>query len=312
MNRARVRIAILATPLVGFGFAFGCLGQAERTYFDDLVDGSMPPGDGSVEIDSSMPDAKLVATDAPEASLDAGATPDAGPDSGPVESGCGPTDTVTSCGQCGAACDTTHGTPSSCTSGACQYGCNAGWGDCDGAAPNLNGCETPLDTPSNCTGCGVACDTAHSNGASCSGAGCTYASCAAGYLDCHTAAPNSDGCECNAPACCEGGVCEPLHNNGMDQNFYDCTPIGAYNAGLAFNACIAFTGSAAACVSFPCKDPGNGPIVCSSGDVTEHCMCWSSGGGNAGLVDNGGTTIGDSGSKYCFCPAVASGDRPWY
>jgi hypothetical protein len=391
MNRARARIAVLAIPLVGLGMGLGCLGQAERTYFDDLVDGSTDapavfPPEGSTPGDSSVRDGMVMVMTGDDAddvmvapadalddreNLDAGAdvvdapsaVAEAGPDAAPVEAGCGPTNTVTSCGQCGAACDTTNSTPMSCTAGACKYTCNAGWGDCSQAAPDLNGCETPLNTTSNCgqcgaacdttnstpvsctggackytcnagwgdcsqaapdlngcetplnttsncTGCGVACDTVNSNGASCSGASCTYTSCAAGFRDCHTTPPNADGCECNAPACCDGGVCEPQHDNGEGATYYDCTPIGTYTSALALKACIAYTGSAAQCVSFPCADPTNGPIICSSGATTKNCMCWSFSGKNVGLVDNAGGPPG-TGAKNCFCPDITAGDTPW-
>jgi hypothetical protein len=337
MNRARACIAVLGIPLVTFGLGFGCLGQAERTYFDDLVDGSTdattnPPIDAPAPPDTSTSDVPLVmgddAIDSPatadspatmdgadagealDAVADSPSKPESGPDSGPPGPDCGPTNTVTNCGQCGAACDTTRGTPTSCTASACHYTCNAGWGDCQQSAPDLNGCETPLTTTSNCTGCGVTCDTVHSNGAGCSSTSCTYTGCAAGYIDCHTAAPNADGCECNAPACCEAGVCEPLHDNGEGQTYYDCTPIGTYTSALALKACIAYTGSASQCVSFPCSDPTNGPIICSSGATTKNCMCWSFSGNDVGLVDNAGGPPG-SGGRNCFCPDITAGDTPW-
>jgi hypothetical protein len=329
MNRVRARIAILAIPMVGLAAGFGCLGQAERTYFDDVVDGSadatvvFPPEASSAMDSSSMRDGIMLmagddAMDAPSDALeivdggvDAPSAPDAGPESGPpVEAGCGPTNTVTNCGQCGAACDTTNGTPTSCTASACNYTCNTGWGDCNQAAPDLNGCETPLNTTSNCTGCGVACDTVNSNGATCTGTGCTYTGCATGFHDCHTTPPNADGCECQAPECCEAGVCEPLHDNGEGATYYDCTPIGTYTSALALKACIAYTGSAAQCVSYPCADPSDGPIICSSGATTKNCMCWSFSGDNVGLVDNAGELPG-TGGKNCFCPDITAGDTPW-
>jgi hypothetical protein len=320
MNRARAGIVVVAIPLVGLGVGLGCEGQVAHTYFDDLADGAVDattiPVDARTGPDTSTLDGPLGddATDEPATTdADGGVMPDAAAD-GPAESGveagpdCGPMNTVTNCGQCGAACDTTRSAPSSCMAGACHYTCNTGWGDCDASAPDLNGCETPLNSTSNCTACGVACDTAHSNGAGCSATGCTYTSCAAGYVDCHTAAPNADGCECNAPACCEAGVCEPLHDNGVGENYYDCTPIGTYSSALALKACIAYTGSAAQCVSFPCSNPKNGPIICSSGATNKNCMCWSFNGNDIGLVDNGGPS--DAGGS-CFCPDITAGDTPW-
>jgi len=59
------------------------------------------------------------------------------------------------CGTCGTACDLEHAT-SSCATGTCELGsCEPGWDDCDGDP--ANGCETGLNTPANCGGCGTAC-----------------------------------------------------------------------------------------------------------------------------------------------------------
>jgi hypothetical protein len=326
MNRYRVRIAILAFPMAGLGVGLGCLGQAERTYFDDLIDGSADGTTSTIEAsirpDSSVSNDGYVmsddATDAPDlpdtalddAALDAGLDAKSVPEAAPVEAGCGPTNTVDNCGQCGASCDTTHSTPSSCTGGACQYTCNAGWGDCQPAPPDTNGCETALTTTSNCTSCGVACDTVNSVGAACGATGCTYTGCATGFRDCNSAAPNANGCECQSPGCCEAGACEPQHDNGVGENYFDCTPVGVYTSALALKACIAYTDAAAQCVGFPCADPDAGPIICSSGATSKFCMCWSYAGSNVGLVDNAGQTPGPTGA-HCYCPSASVGDTPW-
>ena len=323
MNRRR--IAILAIPLIGLVAGLGCLGQAEHSYFDDLVDGSI---DGRVDSPVSSSDGQVMgddgsnppdAPDTPDApgtpgdagALDAGLDGPREAEAGPViEAGCGPTTTVANCGQCGAACDTTHGTPTSCTAGSCSYTCSPGFGDCQPTAPDLNGCETPLSTTTNCSNCGVACDTVHSTGPGCSGTSCTYSGCQAGWRDCNSAAPNADGCECSSPACCDGGACQPQHDNGLAQTFYDCTPLGQYNSALALKACTAYTGNASLCVQFPCSPTTAGPIFCSSNLTTQPCLCWSFGGTNVGLFDNGGPK-NNQGKFACFCPSAAAGDTPW-
>ncbi len=94
---------------------------------------------------------------------------------------------------CVTGCDATHGCPagSGCCSGLCQ----------------------PLNTVDNCTGCGVACDTTSGNsqGAACGLGGCTYTGCAAGWGDCSSGAPDSDGCETNLTTTnekvCADGTC---------------------------------------------------------------------------------------------------------
>jgi hypothetical protein len=292
----------------------GCLGEPGRTYFDDLIDGGPDGTTGPVDsstTDSPMNDDRVVGDDSPTGP-DAPAPRDGGVDvlDAPVEVDCGPTNTPTNCGSCGTACDTESGVPT-CTAGSCKYACNLGYGDCQQAAPNTNGCETPLNTAANCTGCGIACNTTNSLDASCNGATCRYSGCAAGWSDCNNTAPNADGCECNSPGCCgDGSVCMPQHDNGQGNTYYDCTPIGTYTSALALKACTAYTGSASQCVGFPCTNPDAGPIICSSGNAIKNCMCWSYAGTNKGLVDNGGKPPGSSGQN-CFCPDISVGDTPW-
>jgi Cys-rich repeat protein len=96
---------------------------------------------------------------------------------------------------CVAGCDTLHG-------------CPAGSGCCAGLCQSLN-------TTSNCTACGATCDTisGNSQGAACSPGGCTYTGCTAGWGDCSSVAPDSNGCETNLTATsekvCSDGTCVP-------------------------------------------------------------------------------------------------------
>lgn len=64
-----------------------------------------------------------------------------------------------SCGSCGARCDTATGTPG-CDGTTCAYHCKAGRADCNGStAPDTDGCECA--TPQCCAG---KCEMVHSNG----------------------------------------------------------------------------------------------------------------------------------------------------
>jgi hypothetical protein len=64
------------------------------------------------------------------------------------------------CGSCGRICFAPNATMV-CMAGSCQIGsCNPGFGDCDGNV--LNGCETSLNTVSNCGACGVTCGVGES------------------------------------------------------------------------------------------------------------------------------------------------------
>ncbi|MFO0601898.1 MAG: FG-GAP-like repeat-containing protein [Polyangiales bacterium] len=86
---------------------------------------------------------------------------------------------VAHCGACNNACSFANAA-ASCVSGRCTLGaCNAGFGDCDGAA--ANGCEANFATSvSNCGGCGVVCSAPTNGTAACSSSRCTQ-SCNPGY-----------------------------------------------------------------------------------------------------------------------------------
>jgi hypothetical protein len=277
-----------------------------------------------------------------------------------AEAGCGRTNTIANCGACGAACDTVQSVGASCNGVSCAYtGCAPGYGDCvmtgppntDGcetrlnttsnctgcmlacnsshslgascngttcaysgcapsyadcfpAAPNIDGCETQINTVAHCTGCGITCDTAHSLGASCAAGGCAYTGCMPGWTSCNSTPPNALGCGCNTPGCC-GSNCQMTHANGLGNSFYDCQPLGTHTQAQATAACAAFTGSVAQCSVFTCTNPTMGPIICSDLSPTA-CACWSYGGGNIGHVYNSGLP----GGANCFCPSASPPPDP--
>jgi hypothetical protein len=100
-----------------------------------------------------------------------------------VDSGCGPLNTLTNCGACGAACPTnTAGVGMAmCTGTTCQYTCNTGYLDCNASvAPDIDGCECAWSGPITATCCaGNACPTAHVTGFATgpSGTGQTFYDC---------------------------------------------------------------------------------------------------------------------------------------
>jgi hypothetical protein len=127
-----------------------------------------------------------------------------------------------SCGACGTVCDQTHSVGASCAVGSngmpvCTYqGCQPGFADCDMSAADTDGCETALDTATDCGMCGRACDSSHSDGASCpDGKTCQYTGCHTGYADCMSDAPDTDGCEMMVAAntCTACGSCDTTNSN---------------------------------------------------------------------------------------------------
>ena len=100
------------------------------------------------------------------------------------------TNTLTNCGDCGVACAPANAT-GDCSSGMCRVGmCNPGFADCDGEV--ANGCETPLDTLSDCGGCGVTCDLDNAT-ETCATGSCRIDDCDTNFGQCN--ASHADGCE---------------------------------------------------------------------------------------------------------------------
>jgi hypothetical protein len=121
-----------------------------------------------------------------------------------------------------------------CSNSTCVAGCDASHG-CPAGSGCCTGLCQPLNTITNCTGCGVTCDTTSGNsqGAACGLGGCTYTGCAAGWGDCTSGAPDSDGCETNLTTAnekaCTDGTCVP---KGTCCSTADCstppTPTSCY------------------------------------------------------------------------------------
>lgn len=99
------------------------------------------------------------------------------------------------CGSCGVACDAPRAV-TRCTGGVCEVeSCESGWGDCSGGA--TDGCETELNTLSDCGECDTPCAPANARG-DCSSGTCAIGVCDRGWGDCSGGA--ADGCETNTEA----------------------------------------------------------------------------------------------------------------
>ncbi len=159
----------------------------------------------------------------------------------------------------------------------------------------------PVDTLTNCTACGAACDTANTSSASCTGVTCTYA-CNAGFSNCDAAAPDLNGCECATPLCCAGGSCGVTHDVGVNAlKYYDCVEAGTYNQTQAAEACTAYAGNQFLCSLANCTNDAGDPLMCGNPDGGG-CACWTYGGSATGHVHL-------SGNASCFC--ADTNDPTW-
>ena len=183
--------------------------------------------------------------------------------------------TLNDCGSCGVSCSF-PGARASCSDGTCAFvACQPGFGNCN--ATLNDGCETPLNSDSNCASCGDACDVV--GGRMCSGGVCSLVSCPSGTADC-----DNDGVDCeqslstllhcgvcnvrcgdaqgglpNATASCAAGVCAI---GSCGATFGNCD-------NDAVNGCETSLRSAANCgaCGTACSRP-NATSSCASGTCT--------------------------------------------
>jgi len=175
------------------------------------------------------------------------------------------------CGAGGACCDgscvDTMTDKANC--GACGKACTGDGVCCTG------GCATLASDAPNCGMCGMACSTSHI-AAACSAGACS-GTCSPGYVDCN-ADKRGDGCECAGNGCCLGGTaCQNAHNNGFGGFYYDCDPVGTYDAGHATAAALSAGGKnlfSSHCANSSMPDQEWQDYVCA--DLPNgKCGCWT-------------------------------------
>jgi hypothetical protein len=111
---------------------------------------------------------------------------------------------VEHCGLCGAACRYSHAA-GSCNEGRCSLAaCDQGFANCDG--DENNGCETAVDSISDCGECQRACAVPSHAVAGCIDSACAIASCVGAFGDCNGDA--QDGCEQMLTSAEHCGACQ--------------------------------------------------------------------------------------------------------
>jgi hypothetical protein len=119
--------------------------------------------------------------------------------------------TISNCGACNNSCNLPNAIET-CAGGTCQVqSCFGGWGNCDGNP--ANGCETPLNTVSDCGNCNNSCNLPNAIEI-CSGGTCQVQSCFNGWADCDGNPFN--GCEFNLKQSASCGAATFLGNLSAD------------------------------------------------------------------------------------------------
>jgi hypothetical protein len=144
---------------------------------------------------------------------------------------------LTDCVTCGTLCERDHASES-CESGMCQLiSCEAGWGDCDRMDPT--GCETPLNTVTNCGRCDNRCSFPNGS-ARCDGT-CRLDSCNSGFSNCD--GNETNGCELNHAAV--AGACGGGGNAGTYDGDRSCGTgfLGTCEGNTSWDLFSSFTGT---------------------------------------------------------------------
>lgn len=264
---------------------------------------------------------------------------------GKPENGCETSLTsADSCGSCGAACTKAHAS-ASCATGTCQIAsCADGWDNCDDEAATKNGCETSLNTLTNCGMCGKTCSYSNAT-ASCSTGTCTQVSCNAGYADCtaasgcETALGTSDDCAACDNSCtnahgatsCGGSPgsydCKPTCDSGFkscDNNPDNGCEADLTTAANCGNCGVKCQGATPQCVNAACVNAlvnsSTGAIYGTTGALSfSHTLATPAGRGRVVVVavgsdgssqaGSGTTSVSYNGASMTLAKQVWSGDR---
>jgi hypothetical protein len=158
------------------------------------------------------------------------------------------------CGSCGNVCPPPANGFATCADGACGWGCDYGWDDCDNNPDN--GCEIDkISDANNCGTCGNVCFTPNGFSA-CTAGACVLGGCNAGYSNCGGACVNLNGDLLNCGTC--GYAC-PGPANGYPACTAGACVLGGCNAGYSNcgGACVNLSGDPLNC--------GTCGHVCGSG-----------------------------------------------
>ncbi len=176
------------------------------------------------------------------------------------------------CGACNSPCPSAPHATATCEPTGCGFACDAGFDDCDGVPST--GCETPLDTATDCGACDTVCANPTALCASSGGGHTCVAGCVApAPLLCGTSCvdPTSDASNCascgrvctapaNATARCDASACDFT----CDTGFHDCGGACAADGDVATcgarcTPCNAVSGASVTCDGVSCG------YVCDAG-----------------------------------------------
>ncbi len=209
------------------------------------------------------------------------------------------------CGACNTPCAPGANQSAVCASLTCNRACTSGFADCNGNVSD--GCETQLNSITNCLACGTMCSFANA-AAACGSGGCAMGACNSGFGNCDGMPIN--GCETptsstlahcgacgracaslpNATVACVAGACAI---GSCNSGFLDCdgnaangcevnTNTDTAHCGRCGNVCPAPLGSTAVCALGTCSIACPTDRADCNGNAADGCEALLSGGLNCG------------------------------
>jgi hypothetical protein len=172
------------------------------------------------------------------------------------------------CGGCNVVCGTANTSSVDCTSGVCVPHCLANFQDCNGPQ---DGCEQNIYDINHCGSCSNVCNLPNAT-ASCPTGSCKVAACVGAALDCN--ANPIDGCECASGTACCGNACQFKHMDGLGDFYYDCVPLGTYDAVQAGKAATAWDPAGTQITNMFSDSKGTVSYVCNQSTSHSSCACW--------------------------------------
>jgi len=209
-----------------------------------------------------------------------------------------------------ADCDTTHSAGATCNDGTCHYtGCSTGWGNCNAAPPDLDGCETNLDTDvEHCGSCSRPCSATNVAARHCT-AGLCDSTCAGNFSNCTRPPAGAmppytadDGCE--APPHLNG-IGATAIGWGLGQTYASCNPLGIPGDASTYTLDMITAARDASTLSGMDNAGGScGNANCMHRDGGDFCVVWCYSNDTSGSTPNliAGHVNLHMGKSGCYCP----------
>jgi len=200
------------------------------------------------------------------------------------------------CGACGVTCSGVPNATVFCSAGTCAIDdCGTGLGDCNGNYPD--GCEAPLNTPTNCGACAAGCTPANAV-SSCDTGACLVSSCNAGFDSCDGS--DTTGCETSLSSLSDCGACGAACSLANATETCATGSCAIESCGMGFEDCDAMTANGCEGDLAATTDCGSCGNACGAGETCVEAVCCAAGCECDQSCTNGNPCLCDGGCQCVF------------